>query len=287
MSATAALRRIVAPRSCRFGLILLLLHCGAVAVVLVLLHAVVLLPLLLIVLTTRRKVLFIIASEIVEGSFIYFDVASGHLLYVFYDNLVAGVLLIVFITFRPHVPRQTVYGVCNLLLVAVADQTLQLLLHIFAVMFVCYGTLRVWQPAGRYHQIVPRGAGIGRIHIEFEIRHYEQVVPQFVGEVGSVAQQRIEIAHYGYYGSCLTIAFAAVFDVHQQVHHLLYVTPVFGQEKFFPCVVIVLFHKIRYALRPKQRSRRRSPSCEKKPAVIDLLRLVTVCRSVFEARLCT
>lgn len=50
-------------------------------------------------LRVSRKVLFIVASEIIDSSFVYRNVPAGHPLYVFYDYLVAGMFLIVLIAF--------------------------------------------------------------------------------------------------------------------------------------------------------------------------------------------
>ena len=54
------------------------------------------------------KVLFIVTSEIIDSIFVHRNVPAGHLLYIFYDDLVIGVFLIVFVTLGPHVTRQII-----------------------------------------------------------------------------------------------------------------------------------------------------------------------------------
>ena len=73
----------------------------AVEIARLMLIPVLLLPLLRSLLTfltflrMRHKGLFIIASDIIESHFVDLDRISGHFFYVFYDNLVARMFLIV------------------------------------------------------------------------------------------------------------------------------------------------------------------------------------------------
>ena len=74
------------------------------------------------------------------------------------------------------------------------------------------------------------------------------MVPQFVGEVGRIAQQRVEVAHHGNYGASLTVSFAAILDQQQRIDHLLNMATILGQKEFLTLVIIVLFHRFRWLL---------------------------------------
>ena len=71
-----------------------------------------LIPVLLLTFLTflrmRHKGLFIIASDIIESHFVDLDRISGHFFYVFYDNLVARMFLIVLVALGAHVTRQII-----------------------------------------------------------------------------------------------------------------------------------------------------------------------------------
>ena len=58
----------------------------------------------------RHKGLFIIASDIIESHFVDLDRISGHFFYVFYDNLVTRMFLIVLVALGAHVTRQVIDG---------------------------------------------------------------------------------------------------------------------------------------------------------------------------------
>ena len=73
-------------------------------------------------------------------------------------------------------------------------------LDILAVMLKGDTPLRVSHPARRNGQLLTRRLRVWRVHIELEIRHYEKVIPQFVGEVGRIAQQGVQVAHHGDHG---------------------------------------------------------------------------------------
>ena len=103
-------------------------------------------------------------------------------------------------------------------------------------------SLRIGHATRRDSQFLTGRLRIGGIHIELEIRHYEKVIPQFVGEVGRIAQQGVQVAHHGDHGTRLAVALAAVFDQLQRVDHLLDMTPILGQVQLASCVVIILFH---------------------------------------------
>ena len=187
------------------------------------------------------KVLFIIASEIIDSSFVHRNIPSGHQFYIFYDHLVVGVLLIVFVTLGTHVTGQAIdgsaYGGT-----AFPCQRTDHLAHILAVMLEQDTTLRIAHRMRDDRQILPRGARVGGIHIQLEIRHDEKVIPQLVREVGRIAQQRIEIAHDGDYGFGLTGTLPTVLDLQQRIDHLMDMASVFGKEKFAAGRIIVLFH---------------------------------------------
>lgn len=101
--------------------------------------------------------------------------------------------------------------------------------------------LRVSHAARRNGQLLTRRLRVWRIHIELEIRHYEKVIPQLVGEVGRIAQQGVQVAHHGDHGTRLAVALATVFDQLQRVDHLLDMTPILGQVQLASCVIIILF----------------------------------------------
>ena len=102
--------------------------------------------------------------------------------------------------------------------------------------------LRVSHAARRNGQLLTRRLRVWRIHIELEIRHYEKVIPQLVGEVGRIAQQGVQVAHHGDDGLGLPRPLAAVFDFEQRRDHLVDMAPVLRQEKFAAGVIIILFH---------------------------------------------
>ena len=60
----------------------------------------------------RHKGLFIIASDIIESHFVDLDRISGHFFYVFYDNLVIRMFLIVLVALgaRLSTVRETTWG---------------------------------------------------------------------------------------------------------------------------------------------------------------------------------
>ena len=153
-------------------------------------------------------------------------------------------LLVVFVAFGTHVTGQIIHRPGHRLGIALVGQTADHPLDIFAVMLVGDPPLRIGHAMGRDGQFLTRRLRIGRIHIQLKIRHDEEVVPQFVGEVGRIAQQGVQIAHDGDHGAGLTVAFAAVLDRQQRVDHLLDVTPVFGQVQLASRVIIVLSHKL-------------------------------------------
>ena len=139
-------------------------------------------------------------------------------------------LLVVFVALGAHVAGQVVDRERHDGGVVIPAQRADHLLDVFAVVLVGDPALRVAQRMGRYGQLLPRGARIGRVDIELEIRHDEEVVPQLVGEVGRVPQQRKQVAHHGDYGPRLAVALAPVPDGKQGVDHLVDMAAVFGQE---------------------------------------------------------
>ena len=191
---------------------------------------------------TRRKGLFIVASEIVQGNFVDLDRSPGHALDVFYDHFVVGVLLVVFVALRAHVAGQIVHRARDRPRVALVGQAADHALDVFAVVLIGDPPLGIGHPAGRCGQLLTRGLRVGRVHIELEIRHDEKVVPEFVGEIGRVAQQGVQIAHHGNHGPRLPVALAAVLDLQQRVDHLLDMAPVLGQVQLASCVIVILFH---------------------------------------------
>ena len=188
-----------------------------------------------------RKVLFIVASDIFDGIFVYRNVPAGHLSYIFYDHLVVGVFLIVLVALGTHVTRQIVDRPAHVG-TAFADQRTDHLSHIFPVMLEQDAPLRIGHPPRCDRQILTRGTRIGRVHIQLKIRHDKEVIPQFVREVGRIAQQRVQVAHHGDDGLGLPRPLAAVFDFEQRRDHLVDMAPVLRQEKFAAGVIIILFH---------------------------------------------
>ena len=215
-----------------------------------LLLAVLLLPPLLVrlpallraLLGTRRKVLFIVASEVVYGRFVDFDGSPGHVLDVLYDHFVVGMLLIVFVALGTHVAGQIVHRSGHGPPVGTPGQRPDHPLDVFAVMLVGDPPLRIGHRTGRNGQFLPRGTRVGTVHIQLEIRHDKQMVPEFVGEIRRVAQQRVQVAHDGDDGPRLTVAFAPVLYLQQRVDHLLDMAPVFGQVQLASRVIVILLH---------------------------------------------
>lgn len=150
-------------------------------------------------------------------------------------------LLIVFVALRAHVPGQIVHRARHLPAVLVAGQTPDHPLDVFAVVLEGDASLRIGHAARRDSQFLTGRLRIGRIHIELEIRHDKEVIPQLMGEIGGIAQQRVEIAHHGDHGTGLTVALAAVLDQLQRVDHLLNMPSVFGQVQLASCVIVILF----------------------------------------------
>lgn len=69
------------------------------------------------------------------------------------------------------------------------------------------------------------------------------MVPQFVRKVGSVTQQWLQVAHYGYDRPCLLVALFAVGDCHQVIHHFVYMATILRKIEFSTSVVVIVFHK--------------------------------------------
>ena len=192
---------------------------------------------------TRRKVLFVVVSEVVDGRFVDFDGPSGHTADVLYDHLVVGVFLIVFETLRTHVAGHIVHRAGHDPAVAFAGKFLDDPLDILAVVLVGDPPLRIGHAMRRHGQLLTGRTRIGAIHIQLKIRHDEQMIPQLVGEIRRIAQQRIQVTHDGDDGPRLAVALVPVLDLEQRLDHLLDMAPVFGQVQLASCVVIVLFHR--------------------------------------------
>ena len=155
-------------------------------------------------------------------------------------------LLIVFVTFGAHVAGNVAQHLLYGLLVPYPFERTDDLLDIFAVMFQPHLFVGIVHAARYGCQRHRGGNGIGRIHVELEIGHDEHVVPEFVGEFRGVPQEGVEVTHHVYHHPCLAVAFIAVFDGHQVVHHLVYVPAVLRQLQVFPVDVIVFFHKMNH-----------------------------------------
>ena len=59
------------------------------------------------------------------------------------------------------------------------------------------------------------------------------MIPKFVLKGIVVAKIRKKIAHAVDDATSTTIAFVAVFDCHGYFYHVLYISSVFGKDKFF------------------------------------------------------
>ena len=151
-------------------------------------------------------------------------------------------LLIVFVALGTHVAGQIVHRSGHGPPVGTPGQRPDHPLDVFAVMLVGDPPLRIGHRTGRNGQFLPRGTRVGTVHIQLEIRHDEQMVPEFVGEVRRVAQQRVQVAHDGDDGPRLTVAFAPVLYLQQRVDHLLDMAPVFGQVQLASRVIVILLH---------------------------------------------
>lgn len=193
---------------------------------------------------TTRGMRFVVTSEVIERFFVDTNVPIGHFLDVFDDDLVVGMFLIVFETLRAHVAGNVADGLRETEGVFLVRKRTEHTLDVFAVVLEGDLVLRILHVARGNGQILARRTRIGRIDIQLEIRHDKQVIPQFVGEVGRIAEQRVEVAHHGNYGASLTVPVAAILDGHQRIDHLVDVSAVFGQIQFATGVVIIFFHRV-------------------------------------------
>ena len=67
--------------------------------------------------------------------------------------------------------------------------------------------------------------------IESEVRHNEEVIPQFVSNIGRIAQMRVEITHHRNNRFGLTSTLVAILYLEQRIDHLLNVTAILGYHQ--------------------------------------------------------
>ena len=159
-----------------------------------------------------RMKLFIIIPNIRKSDLVDLNLIIRHLSEIFYDHLVARMLLIVFITLRAHVPSQVIhrprYGTSIFFHGQLANHPLDIL----PVMFIRDSPRRINHTTRSRSQLLTCRTRIGRIDIQLEIGHDEEMIPKFVGKIGRVAQQRIQVPHDGNHGTRLSIALTAIVD---------------------------------------------------------------------------
>ena len=114
---------------------------------------------------TWRKVLFIVASEIIKSNFIEFDATFGHNLYIFYDDLVVGVLLIVLEALGTHITGDRANSHIQRLLILLVTQGSERVGNIFAIMLEGDTLLIVVSLTGVHHQALACRTLIRRVHI--------------------------------------------------------------------------------------------------------------------------
>lgn len=146
----------------------------AVEIARLMLIPILLLPLLRSLLTfltflrMRHKGLFIIASDIIESHFVDLDRISGHFFYVFYDNLVIRMFLIVLVALGAHVTRQVIDGPRDYLGILLIGQTPDHPFDIFAVMLVLDMSRRIGHTPGHRGKFLARRLRIGGVHIQLK-----------------------------------------------------------------------------------------------------------------------
>ena len=102
---------------------------------------------------------------------------------------------------------------------------------ILTIVFVRDIALWIWQTLGFNLQILALGERIWAIYIEAEVRHYEEVVPQLVGCIGTITQMRVEVTHHRNHSLGLTSALIAILNLEQRVDHLLNMTTILGNQQ--------------------------------------------------------
>ena len=220
----------------------------AVEIARLMLIPILLLPLLRSLLTfltflrMRHKGLFIIASDIIESHFVDLDRISGLFLYVFYDNLVIRMILIVLVALGAHVTRQVIDGPRDYLGILLIGQTPDHPFDIFAVMLVLDMSRRLGHTPGHRGKFLARRLRIGGVHIQLKVGHDEQVIPQLVSDVGRIPQQVIQVSHNVDDRTGLPVALAAVFELHQRSDHFVNMAAVFGQKKLPSFIIIIFLH---------------------------------------------
>ena len=116
-------------------------------------------------------------------------------------------------------------------------------LDILSVVLAGDLVLRVLDAVGLGIEALGRRDRIGRVDVQIEVRHDEQMVPQLVLEVGRLAQNGIQVAHHLDDGARLLVAQVAVVDRLQVVDHLMHMTPVLGKHQLLSLEIIVFIHK--------------------------------------------
>lgn len=140
--------------------------------------------------------------------------------------------LIVLVALGAHVTRQIIDDTRDYLGILFIGQTPDHPLDIFTVMLVFDVSGRIGHTPRSRRKFLARRLRIGGVHIQLEIGHDEQVIPQLMGEVGRIPQQGIQVSHNGNDRTGLPVALATVFDLHQRIDHFVNMAAVFGQKSF-------------------------------------------------------
>ena len=82
------------------------------------------------------------------------------------------------------------------------------------------------------------GFCIGRIYIEFKVRHFKQLIPKFVLKIEHVAQMWINCSHNIYNGARGFVAFFAIFYLDHLIDQLLQMTTVFRNNQIFAIRIV-------------------------------------------------
>lgn len=104
-------------------------------------------------------------------------------------------------------------------------------LDIVAVEAVFGKILWIRQGLGSLLQHFLGSKGKWRIHVQLEVGHDKQLVPQFMLKIRDIPEMGLQISHDTYYGLCHLVALLAVFNSNRVVYHFLEMPAVLGYEE--------------------------------------------------------
>ena len=88
------------------------------------------------------------------------------------------------------------------------------------------------------------GLGVWRIHIQLEIGHNEEVVPELAFEIGCFVRGVLDVGHNCHQSLCSEVAFPTILDGHHLIDHILDVSSILWKVEFFSLDVVVSFHSL-------------------------------------------